>query len=288
MVSLRAQPAIRMAARGLLGLATSPPTSASFLRTLVLLLAGLFAGLAACTTQQPSAPKPAPEQLTAFATFLAPTSLEPYQAHGAAQVSYRGDKESGELSVQVEPGPQFRIQLRARVTGSLALDVRFDKSDLLIVDYVNSSYFLGGNTSESRLDQFSLDMTVLDFQIALTGRVPETMFRDGRGTVSGAAAAFSNGGAEYRFVLDANGLPSEWTKSEDGVVVLRVEYRSYAEYLQPVGPPIRLPERIRVYAGEPQPRLVLGLRDWRVGADPSAAPITFIPPQDVLDHFKAQ
>ncbi len=268
----------------------------------VLVSLGGLAFLAAACTPQPAPIKLAPAQAAAFASFLSPAPLEPYQAKGAAQVSYRGNNESGELSVQGEPGPQFRILLRARVTGSLALDVRFDRTDLLIVDYVNSSYFLGGNTPAVRREVFSLDMTPLDFQMALTGRVPESLFREGGGVLGKSqssdanpagqpeppTATFSAGGAEYRFVLDASGLPTEWSKWTGGVATLRVEYRSYSEQSQTAGPPIRLPERIRIYAGEPQPRLVLGLREWRIGADPSTALITFIPSQDILDRFKAQ
>ena len=235
---------------------------------------------------------PVPEaslaQLAGFERFLVRGPLEPYQTRGSAQFTYRGATESGELSLQAESGPQYRIQLRARVTGSLALDMRFDASDLLIVDYVHESYFLGGNAPETRKELFSLDMTPADFQMALTARVPEDVFQQGGGRLRPAEAEFSLHGDEYRFTLDETGLPVEWTKRTDGVLVLRVEYRSFVAFRQGRGPAIRLPERIRVYAGEPQPRLVLGLREWRIGADAAAPPITFIPPQDVLDRFRPQ
>lgn len=242
--------------------------------------------LAACTTtQRPSVPSAA---LAGYERFLVRGPLEPYQARGSAQFTYRGDTESGELSLQAESGPQYRIQLRARVTGSLALDVRFDSSDLLIVDYIHESYFLGANAPEIRNELFSLDMSPVDFQIALTARVPEQLFREGGGRLQPTEAEFSLDGDQYRFTLDASGLPVEWTKLRDGVPILRVEYRSFLALGQGSGPAVRLPERIRIYAGEPRPRIVLGLSEWRIGADAGAPPITFVPPQDVLERFRPQ
>jgi hypothetical protein len=251
-------------------------------------LAGMLA-LAGCAARQ-AAPPPAPSQarLARFEPFLVREPFEPYRARGAAQFTYRGESESGELTLQVEPGPLYRIQIRARISGSLALDLRFDDGDLLIVDYVHESYLLGGNTSQTRQELFSLDMNPLDFQIALTARVPDELFQRGQGRLLPREARFTLAGDEYRFTLDASGLPSEWIKIERGVLAFRVEYRSYLEIPTGQGPAVRLPERIRIYGPEARPRLILGIQEWMMGTDPNAPPITFIPPQDVLDRFRPQ
>jgi hypothetical protein len=88
-------------------------------------------------------------------------------------------------------------------------------------------------------------------------------------------------------VLDAGGLPAEWTKFQDGVPVLRVEYRGYVAVPAGPGATVRLPARIRVYAADAVPRIVLGLREWSFEAD-AAAPITFVPPPEVLSRFQPQ
>lgn len=245
--------------------------------------------LAACATRQPS-PTAGVSQayLSRFERFLVRGPFEPYRARGSAQFTYRGETESGELSLEAEPGPLYRIQIRARISGSLALDLRFDDGDLLVVDYVHESYLLGGNTPETRRDLFSIDMNPLDFQIALTARVPDELFQDSHGRLSPHEAQFDIGGDQYRFTLDASGLPVEWTKLRGGVPAFRVEYRGYLEIPNGQGPAVRLPERIRVYGPESQPRLIIGIQEWFLGADPNAPPITFIPPQDVLERFRPQ
>jgi hypothetical protein len=245
--------------------------------------------VAGCATRQP-APAGGVSQahLARFEQFLVRGPFEPYRARGSAQLTYRGESESGELSLEAEPGPLYRIQIRARISGSLALDLRFDDGDLLIVDYVHESYLLGENTAETRQELFSIDMNPLDFRIALTARVPNELFQDNRGRLSPREAQFDLGGDEYRFTLDAHGLPVEWTKSRGGVPAFRVEYRSFIEIPNGEGPTVRLPERIRVYGPESRPRLIIGIQEWFLGADPNATPITFIPSQDVLDRFHPQ
>jgi hypothetical protein len=200
----------------------------------------------------------------------------------------------------------YRIQLHARITGSLALDARLSAQDLLVIDYVHQSYVLDANTPALRQDLFGIDLTPQDLQIAVTGRVPQDLFRAGRGKVDGQQASFEADGAEYRFTLDAMGLPTEWSKVQDGVALIRVEYRSYLEVPAGHGVTVRLPERIRVYAaGSPRetglgaagsphdaslnaahPRLILGVQEWQLA--PKLAPISFIPPSDVLEKFRAQ
>jgi hypothetical protein len=242
-----------------------------------------------CAVQKPAQrPVASQDHLARLEPLVVAGAIEPYRARGAAQFTYRGETESGELSVQAEPGPAYRIQLRARISGSLALDLRFDELDLLIVDYVHESYLLGGNTSATRNELFSLDMNPLDFRMALTGRVPAEVFRQGQGQRQPSEAHFFVAADEYRFTLDEFGLPSQWTKRRGGVAALRVEYRSYLELPTGQGAPLRLPGRIRVYGAESQPRLILGIQEWRIGAEPDAPPITFIPPPDVLERFHPQ
>lgn len=246
----------------------------------LLLAVALLGGCAART-----APPLSAERVSGPQTFVVSGALEPYRVRGAAQFTYRGETQSGELLLEGLPGPAFHIQLRARLTGSLALDVRLNATDLLVVDYVHESYVLGSNTPGLREELFSLDLTPLDLQIAVTARVAADVFQAGHGTRLPGEARFHWDGADYRFTLDAAGLPSEWVKVRDGAPVLRVEYRSTVEAQPASGPPLRLPERIRVYAGQPQPRLVLGVQEWQLAADIPA--IGFIPPPEVLARFRA-
>jgi len=246
-------------------------------------IAGLLL-LSSCAAIQPA--PVSPERLSGLQPFLVRGPLEPVQARGAAQFTYRGDTQSGELLLEGQPGPLFRVQLKARVTGSLALDIRISASDLLVIDYVHESYILGANTEDLRQELFALDLTPFDLELALTGRIPEAFFKTTGGTLTPAGAEFQAEGAEYHVKLDASGLPAEWTKTLHGAPVIRVEYRSYADVHAGSGPVVRMPERIRIYAGQPQPRLILGIQEWQL-ADGSP-PISFIPPPEVLAKFKAE
>jgi hypothetical protein len=239
--------------------------------------------LGGCAAEKPPALPAAP---AAPQSLVIPGALEPYRVRGAAQFTYRGETQSGELLLEAQPGPVFRIQLRARVTGSLALDVRVSAADLLVIDYVHESYVLSSNTPDLREELFSLDLTPLDLQLAVTGRVPEAVFEAGHGTRLPGEARFDADGAQYRFTLGADGMPGEWVKLRDGVPVLRVEYRGMLDAQPPAGAPLRLPARLRIFAGDPPPRLVLGVQAWQLAAD--VPPIGFLPPPEVLERFKAR
>ena len=266
----QADPAPRLAGPGRLAAASA-----------FLLAAVLLAG---CAAHKPAAISAA--SASALRTFVVSGAVGAYRIRGSARLSYRGETQSGELLLDALPGPAFHIQLRAPLTGSLALDVRIDATDLLVVDYVRQTYVLASNTPEMRTELFSLDLSPLDLQIAMTGRVEEGLFQAAGGTRLPGEARFHWDGADYRFILDAQGLPEQWVKLRDGVTLFRVEYRGYLDAQSDSGPPVRLPQRIRIYAGQPEPRVVLGVQDWQLPAPVPA--ISFIPPADVLERFRAE
>lgn len=118
--------------------------------------------------------------------------------------------------------------------------------------------------------------------MAVTGRVPRRDFEQGRGTLLGPhQAAYRNGNARYIFTLGDDGLPTAWVKQFNGEMQYRVEYRGYTELPADGGPPVRLPERVRVYVAEGKPAIVLGLREL---AMPRTVPeLTFTLPLEAAD-----
>ena len=238
---------------------------------LAVLLAALLAN---CT----AAPQVGIREWPAYRGFLVPRPLLPIEASGSVLFEYRGDRQSGNVLAQGTAAGQFQLRLTSPVLGTTALEVRFDARELLVVDLGAESYFLGANSTEHRLKLFSLDLTPEEFLMLLTARVPEPEFARGGGRIEGNAAEFRAGPVTYRFALDESGLPAEWRKEVEGLPAWRVEYREYQDV--PLGEgTLRLPRKVRVYAGDPQPRLVLGIGAFRLWqADPTLAAFSFAPP----------
>lgn len=246
----------------------------------------LGALVAACTVGRPAvAPPPAPVRFdsTAYQGFVVPAPLLPFRLQGAVQFSYRGEREVGDVSLQALPGPVYGLQMHARLTGGLALEVRFDRARVMVVDYVNESYVLAANTPDTRLRLFDMDLAPHELQTLLTGRVSRDRFAAGGGNVApdGSGAAFREDGAWHRFRLGPDGLPREWVKEDGGAPVFRAEFREYLDVPQPGGPPLRLPRKVRLYGGGGAPGnpdgggpalLALGVRDFQPGVG-SAAPL---------------
>ncbi|HUJ76729.1 MAG TPA: hypothetical protein VL359_17835 [bacterium] len=248
--------------------------------------AGLLMALAlvACAPRQPAPPAPGSDR---FRPFLIPGSLAPFEALGVAQFTYKGQAQSGELLLRAQPGPSYQLQLRAPVTGSLALELRFDAQELLVLDYAKRSYFFGDNTPESRQALFSVDLDPEEFAMVVTGRVLQAWYQAGGGrSTAPGEVEFSRGEDRYRFHLDAEGLPQSWEKLHAGSPVFSVEYRSYLSLPLPAGPPLRLPQRIRVFFQQRQPALVLGISQVDLGT--AGAPVEFNIPPDVLQNFQAE
>jgi hypothetical protein len=273
----------------------TPATSSDAFATTVaprpawaLIVAALAAGLlAACAAQPPRAP--APFDSVGFQGFLTPRPLVPFQATGAVLFSFRGERESGQMALQVTAEPAIRLQLLANLTGSLALEVRFDPERLLVLDYANQTYYRGVNDAQTRLRLFEVDLNPAEFLILLTGRVSRDAFAAGEGVLNrepprsaapGAApqAWFSEGGGLLLFWLDEWGLPSRWVKMVGGEPVFRVEYREYAEVPTDGGPTLRLPRKIRLYLRDSAPLMVLGIAriEPGAGAQPAVA-LTALP-----------
>lgn len=242
------------------------------------LLAVLAALLAACAPapREPALPVP---RAAPYRQVLTPEPLLPLVGEGAVLLRFAGERESGSLRVEATRRPAVQLQLRARITGTLALDLRFDDHDLLVLDYANEQYFAGPNTSAVRYELFSLDFTPQEFLILLTGRVPRRLFDAGRGErPQPDALTFATPGGSHRMTLDDHGLPAEWVKTAGGRRVYRVAFRSYNELpFFPGEPPLRLPRQVRVFLEDGDgPVLVLGLRDLRFGG-PEAIRLTARP-----------
>lgn len=238
---------------------------------------GFVLALAGCAAQRvPEEGEARPPVLingADYAGFLVPAPLLPYRVEGAVQLSYRGDRESGDMSLQASQGYAYRLELRARLTGSLALDIRFDPGRVLLLDYVNKSYIRSANTPAVRLRLFDLDLSPDEFQILLTGRVLRSRFEAGAGSLrpDGTGAVFHDGSALHRFRLAADGLPTEWVKERDGRPVFRVEFRDWLQAPLPGSPPLRLPRKVRLYRGDLPATapavLAFGVRDFQPGRD---------------------
>lgn len=255
---------------------TSPQTP-QLRRGLVPALLGIALALAGCAAvrvpEEGAARPPVRINGADFVGFLVPAPLLPYRVEGAVQLSYRGERESGDMSLQASEGYAYRLELRARLTGSLALDIRFDPARVLLVDYVNKAYIRSANTPDVRLRLFDLDLSPDEFQILLTGRVLRSRFEAGAGSLrpDGSGAVFHDGSALHRFRLAADGLPTEWVKERDGRPVFRVEFRDWLQAPLPGSPPLRLPRKVRLYRGglptSVPALLAFGVRDFQPGLD---------------------
>lgn len=234
--------------------------------------------LSACTV----APAAVAPDFGAYRAFLIEDTPPALQATGAVSLSYKGQTESGELFLSTARGAAAVIQIKARITGSLVMEVRFDQRQLLVLDYVNKAYYQGDNTPETRKDLFNIDLSPEEFRMVVTGRVVRRDFERGQGMLLGPhQAAYRNGSARYIFTLGDDGLPLSWVKQEHGEARYRVEYRGYAELPARGGPPVRLPKSVRVYILEGKPAITLGLREFAI---PESAPdIGFALPPEAAD-----
>ncbi len=238
-----------------------------------------------------------PFQPASFTGFLVSSPLLPFQARGAAQFIVRGKKESGEMLLSASRTGSYRIELLARFTGSLALDVRFDRQRMMVVNHATESYYLGRNTARARRELFSMDLTVEDFLILFTARVLADRFRSGGGILEGGRATYSEGKARHTFLLDGNGLPREWIKEVEGVRVFRAVFRAYMEVPNPQGVSLRVPRKVRLIDGAakeggsnggsgglPPASLVLGIRSFTPGVELAVPPSPEELPPGVADY----
>lgn len=238
----------------------------------------LVLSVAACAPSLPPAsPSAIPPDLQRYEGFLVPARLLPLRAAGSVLFDYRNERESGNVVIEAQLDQAFLLRLSTRLLGTLALEVRFDPSRLLVLDFADESYILGDNNSANRLALFSLDITPGEFLTILTARVPQEVFERGGGThAANGQAIYQGHGGINRFTLGDDGLPRGWIKQQDGVTVFRVEYRTYMVVRTAGGVDLRLPQKIRVYAGDvdtgdPSPRMVLGIREihlWTAGETP--------------------
>ncbi|MCZ6646526.1 MAG: hypothetical protein O7B79_09835 [SAR324 cluster bacterium] len=216
--------------------------------------------------------------LPAYRSFLVPRPLLPFRATGSLRFTYAGEAQAGEFILFGSPLRAYRMQLLAPVTGALALELRFDRERMLLLDFARDSYFLGGNTRENRERWIDLDITPAEFLLMVSGRISEADFAAAGGRwISGKQAQMTVGSVTYTFWLDGHGLPARWNKMEHGQLLYRVEYREYLSVPTASGPPLRLPRKLRVYTGEGAPTMILGVREFLPGAR-SLNPVAFVPP----------
>lgn len=226
-------------------------------------LAALLVGCAAA----PPRPLIAPFEAKGYQGFLVRAPLLPFELQGAAMLMWRGERETGDLSLEAQAGPSFRLELRAPLTGGVALDVRISPTRLLVIDYGDETYLRLANTPQTRQRLFDVNLTPNELQTLLTGRVSRARFAAGGGQLDAAArrAEFSEDGAVQRFRLDAQGLPTEWRKERNGTLLFRVEYLDYLTLAQPDGASLRLPRKVRLYTDGGPAQMVMGVRTFSPG-----------------------
>lgn len=240
-------------------------------RTNLALFAALV--LSACTTQP--APVPVAFDGAAYRTFLTPAPLLPLRLEGSIAINLQGKRESGEMHFRATHQGVSQLQMLARLTGSLAIEVRFDQHWLILLDFLNESYLRLPNTPLYRERLFLVDLSPDEFQILLTGRVPLPIFQRGKGKQDAHSASFDMGQAQHRFQLNEQGLPAVWTKTVNGTTAFRVEYRDYLSMpltSKPAanGAPFYLPRKIRLYRQGKAPLMVLGISQASLGNEPEA------------------
>ena len=238
---------------------SSGPSRLVMALALILLLAG-------CTLQPPKAVFQG--DATAYNQFLTPTPLVPFLSRGTLFMQIGDQKESGEYTLAGTDNRHLRIQLRARVTGSLAMELQMADEQLLFLDHLKHTYFEGPNTRANRLRLFHSDMSAADFLLLLTGRFPREEFEAGKGTISkGGYAELTLGESHYSFTLDSHGLVQRWAKGQKAKVIYRVEYGPYLAVPTNKGQILRVPHRVRVFTDSDKPAMVLGVREFRPGAN---------------------
>jgi hypothetical protein len=223
--------------------------------------------------------------LSHYRPFLTPGPMLPFRASGSLRFQYAGETETGEFLLTGDEQHAFRLQLLAPVTGSLALDVRFDPGRILALNYAETTYFQGENTPENRRRLFSLDITPPEFLLLLTGRVPAQAYAAADGTaVSPDERWMGSWPVRYRFWLDEQGLPRRWSKERYGAELFRVEYRDFMAIPDGGAPPLRMPRKIRVRSGDAGTVLILGVREFLPGAR-SPEPVRFVLPEGKAWRF---
>lgn len=238
-----------------------------------------WAALAAASLASCAAPRIERPDWPEYRAFLVPQPLAPIEASGSARFEFRGDKQTGSVLVQGRADHGLLIRIISPVLGTTALEARLTPATLLVVDYGSETYYLGANTPDHRDKLFALDMTPEEFLIVLTGRVPRAAFEAGQGRIDGDTAVFGSPEAVYRFTLNGEGLPDSAVKLAPDGRGWRVEYREYQPV--PTGPngSLLLPRKVRVFAGDPAPRLILGIAEIQLWPEDGSEPLSLEPPE---------
>ena len=216
---------------------------------------------------------------TAYNQFLTPTPLVPFLSRGSMYLRLGEQKESGEFLLSGTDYRRLRVQLMARITGSLVMELQLADEKLLFLDYLKETYFTGPNTRANRMKLFQFDLSAADFLLLVTGRIPKEEFEASGGRLfSGGYAEMTIGDSQYSFTLDKNGLLKRWVKGQQAKVIYRVEYGPYLLVPTDKGQTLRVPHQVRVYTDEEKPTFVLGVRDFKPGIN-ELKPVDFeLPP----------
>ncbi|MDH4122240.1 MAG: DUF4292 domain-containing protein [Deltaproteobacteria bacterium] len=210
----------------------------------------------------------------------------PFQASGGIRWVYRGKREGLRMSLGMDSKNQGMIRMETPVVGTTAAEMWFSPEKLILLDYRERAFFKGPNTPAQRGAVLGADLSPMEFRMALTGRVPQGVFRQGKGwvtpTAKGAEAGFQAGSAEYRFTLGPKGWPTKWEKWEGGQLRFRVEY-GYWERVPWAGPSkgggvLMVPLRIKVLDWREKSGLSFLLDRYHPGEVPPRFP-SKIPPE---------
>ena len=155
-------------------------------RFALVILAAL--ALAGCAVREPAAPLP-PFDGADFLTFLTPRPLLPFRATGSLVLTYRGERETGEMEVAGGRDGAYLVELRAPLTGALILRLHFDEARLMVLDFGQKTWFRGDNTPENRRRLLAVDISPEEFQVLATGRFPRPRFARWAGTITAEGMA---------------------------------------------------------------------------------------------------
>ncbi|MDH4224432.1 MAG: DUF4292 domain-containing protein [Deltaproteobacteria bacterium] len=227
------------------------------------LLAGLAGG---CASTRPEPHAPAPYQ-----DFLIESPLVPFQASGSILVQLMGKRETANVDIRNDGNDGWMIRIIMPVTGTSAAEVYLSGQNLTVADYTRKLYFQGENTLEARLQLLAADITPNDLKMAMTGRVEKRDFQAGGGKTSSGQVVFTQKDNRYVFAMGANGFPTNWRREQPGHPILSVVYKGWTRvpYQHQT---LEIPQKIRIQADGNRSALVLGIRNFTMGAAANPAP----------------
>ena len=175
---------------------------------------------------------------------------------------------------QAWPNGYQRLLVQAPITGFLALEARWNDTQLLVIDYTERQRILTANTAQARQALLQLDVPPAQWYLLFTGRISQAAFTRQQGRQKANTVTLSQPASQglpqaptQRITLDDRGLPVRWVRfppppsALPAQSMLRVEYQHYYSHAMSQQISLFLPRQVRVFVGTRQkPTMVLALR----------------------------